>query len=290
MKRRVALEAYLTSPTLALRCIKEVESRFPFAEFDLIIEPSAGNGAFFDQLPNENRIGIDLQPSRSDFVESDFLDWRPPTGKRILVLGNPPYGQRASLAVKFLQHAATFAEVIAFILPRSFNKETFQRRIPREFHLVHSFDCDEPFDYQGGKRIVKTVFQIWQRRDTLRPVIVRASSHPHFEMRHAHLSRVNPAQLDEIRRNFEFAIPQVGSFEPRDSATLTKGSHWFIRPISPNVRVLFDQLDFSFLAGMNTAHASLAKADVVQAYETALSMNPELAKRIEIENLTMLAP
>lgn len=272
-KRHVTDEAYFTPPSLAADSLGVVTAHFPLADFDLIVEPSAGDGVFLDLLPADRRIGIDITPRRSDLVQQDFLRWFPsdPT-KRILVIGNPPFGQRAALAIRFIRHAAGFADVIAFILPRSFNKDTFQNRVPLEFHLVASQNLDDAFRIGGNReQRVRTVFQVWERRESYRDAAKRPDSHPHFRLKHAHLSRVSPNQLAELRDEFPFTIPQVGlTFRPQDTATVEKGSHWFIQPLAPGVRDVFDRLDFSFLEDMNTAHTSLSKADIVQAYETAL--------------------
>lgn len=275
-KRSVTDEAYFTSPVLARTSIALVHEHFPLDTFELIVEPSAGDGAFLDALPVDRRVGIDINPRRSDLVERDFLRWFPddPT-QRILVIGNPPFGQRAALAIRFMAHAATFADVIAFILPRSFNKDTFQNRVPSDFHLVASRDCDDVFAIEGRDHHVRTVFQIWERRDEQRIPSTRNSEHPHFRMRHAHLSRVSADELARLRAEYEFTIPQVGAqFRPREVSVVDKGSHWFIQPLVPGVRDVFETLDFSFLANMNTAHTSLSKADIVQAYETAVQQRP----------------
>jgi hypothetical protein len=93
-------------------------------------------------------------------------------------------------------------------------------------------------------------------------------------MRHAHLSRVTPAQLAELRQRYEFAIPQVGfDFAPRNPHKLTKGSYWFIKPNVDGVFEVFANLDFSFLDGMNVAHKSLARADIIRAYMVAKGQN-----------------
>lgn len=268
MKRTVAGERYLTPPGLAKRCIDLVAARFPLADFDLVVEPSAGEGAFFERLPQETRVGVDLDPGHPELVRADFLTWRPAAGvRRVLTIGNPPFGQRAALAVKFLEHACSYSDVVAFVLPRSFNKYTFQDRVPRTFHLVDSLECDTFLGPDGRPVEVRAVFQVWQRREELREVVALADAHPDFAMRHAHLSRITAAELAGLRRDYAFTIPQVGaSFAPRDVATVSAGSHWFIRPHVPGVRERFDRLDFSFLHGMNTAHTSLSKRDIVAAY------------------------
>lgn len=268
MKRRVETERYFTPADLARRCLALVTDRFGLGTFDLVVEPSAGEGAFFDLLPPATRLGIDVDPQHPGLLEADFLGWRPdaPSG-RVLTVGNPPFGQRAALAVDFLDHACSFSDVVAFILPRSFNKYTFQDRVRRDFHLVDSFDCHEFVGPDGAPRQVRAVFQVWERRDHPRETVVLPGSHPDFDMRHGHLSRLSAVQLAGLRRDYEFTVPQVGAdFRPRPVQTVTRGSHWFIRPNVPGVRERFERLDFSFLDGMNTAHKSLSKRDIVVAY------------------------
>jgi hypothetical protein len=57
--------------------------------------------------------------------------------KRINVIGNPPFGKNASKAVRFFNQAALFARIIAFIVPRSFEKESIINRLNQNFHLIH---------------------------------------------------------------------------------------------------------------------------------------------------------
>jgi hypothetical protein len=118
---------------------------------------------------------------------------------------------------------------------------------------------------------VNTVFQIWQKRDELRAKEIGAKSHPDFEMRHAHMSRVTPQQLRALH-SYDFAIAQVGNnFAPRHPASISKGSYWFIKANVPQVKERFTQLDFAFLDGKNLAHKSLSKADIIAAYEHAVT-------------------
>ena len=273
MKRSVGHEQYFTDPELAGRCVAFAASLLAFEEFELFVEPSAGEGAFLRLLPEERRIGIDLEPRDADIARADFLQWEAPTRNGpILTIGNPPFGQRAALAMEFMARACTFSAAVAFILPRSFNKYTFQDRVDPRFHLLGSFDCDGFSDTSGVKQSVKTCFQVWSRGEQDRRRTAHATTHPHFEMRHCHLSRVSAEELARLRTTFAFTVPQVGSdFRPRDTNQVTKGSHWFIRPKVPGVRNRFERLDFRFLDGMNTAHTSLSKRDIIAAYEKVLA-------------------
>lgn len=273
MKRTVTAEQYFTSPELARACVDLVAQHFELSEFERIIEPSAGAGAFVDLLPAHSRMALDLHPGHPEVARADFLTWRPPAvSGPVLTIGNPPFGQRGALAVAFLRHACAVSDVVAFVLPRSFNKYTFQNRVPLDFHLVASFPCEEFLRPDGSLAQVKAVFQVWEKRAQPRSPIRPPSSHPHFALRHAHVSRLTAEELQVLRRDYEFAVAQVGSsFRPRPAAVVDKGSQWFVRPLVPGVRERFELLDFTFLDGMNTAHKSLSKRDIVTAYTQVLN-------------------
>ena len=269
-KRTVDLDQYFTSQALVAQCIEALQEVVRLDQFDLILEPSAGSGRFLDALPVDGTLGIDICPSDPRVQKADFFQWQPAESKKVLVLGNPPFGQRGALAIRFLNHAMTFAHTVALILPRSFNKFTFQNRVDRQYQLAYSQNLDGQFDFREDVVSVQTVFQVWQRSDTLRDLLKPAKSHPHFLMKHAHLSRVSESEKQDLVKFADFAIPQVGAkFHPTDPKTITKGSYWFIRLESGAIRLAFDHLDFAFLEGTNTAHTSLSKADIVQAYVDA---------------------
>ena len=195
-----------------------------------------------------------------------------------MTIGNPPFGQRGSLAVKFIERAALFSDVIAFVLPRSFRKYTFQNRVPLNFHLIDQLDCDAFVTASGNPLTVKSVFQVWERRSAPRERIAPQRTHADFEMRHAHLSKTTRQQFGRLCAEFDFAIPQVGAaFHPRDPRSLARGSYWFIRANAPGVRETFERLDFAFLDGMNTAHKSLSKADIIAAYISAVGGDDDSA-------------
>ncbi len=268
VKRTVGTEQYFTDAPLAQRCVALTDETLGLGGFSLVIEPSAGDGSFLRLLPAGRRLGVDVDPRADDVVRADFLTWSPSRRSgRTLVIGNPPFGQRAALAMAFLDRACSFADAVALVLPRSFNKYTFQDRVDERFHLLTSMDCEDFHDADGRPRTVKAVFQVWERREPPRTKVVRPDSHPDFTMRHCHLSRVGPERLEHLREEYEFTIPQVGSrFSPRDVASVTRGSHWFVRPLTAGVRQRFELLDLGFLENMNTAHTSLSKRDVVRAY------------------------
>lgn len=134
------------------------------------IEPSAGDGSFYNLLPENCRTGVDIEPKCDGVEKSDFLTWRPQTSKNICV-GNPPFGLRGHLALKFINHAAEFSDFVCFILPQLFGsdgKGSCKGRV-NGLNLIHSEIVDSSFYYPEGKEVkVNVVFQIWSKYHKLK--------------------------------------------------------------------------------------------------------------------------
>tara|TARA_B100000287_G_scaffold75000_1_gene66917 strand:- start:118 stop:1131 length:1014 start_codon:yes stop_codon:yes gene_type:complete len=129
------------------------------------IEPSAGDGSFYTLFPEDRRIGVDIEPKCDGVIQSDFLLWKPTTIKNIC-LGNPPFGLRGNLALKFINHAATFSDFVCFIVPQLFDSEgkgSCKSRV-KGLNLIHNEVIDSGFYYPDGKEVnVNVVFQIWSK-------------------------------------------------------------------------------------------------------------------------------
>lgn len=98
MKMKDSLDRFYTKPEIAKHCIKLLTDVVGYNH--TFIEPSAGNGSFFLNLP-ENKIGVDLSPKCDGVVEGDWLTFVAPTN--CVVVGNPPFGQRNSLTKAFIK-------------------------------------------------------------------------------------------------------------------------------------------------------------------------------------------
>ena len=127
------------------------------------IEPSCGNLSFYKLMPKQNRIGIDLEYKNDEILCQNFLSFVPQEGK-FIILGNPPFGLRGNLALRFINHGV-FADFIAFILPPLFDsdgKGSPKKRV-RNFTLAFSEKLPlNSFEYPNGKEVeVATLFQIW---------------------------------------------------------------------------------------------------------------------------------
>ncbi|MDY3113208.1 MAG: restriction endonuclease subunit M [Helicobacter sp.] len=144
------------------------------------LEPSCGNCSFYDLLPKERRIGIDLEYKRPEILEQNFLEFKPKSGLKIVIVGNPPFGLRGNLALRFINYA-DFADFIAFILPPLFDsdgKGSPKGRV-RGFSLAFSEKLPiNSFIYPNGKEVeVATVFQIWVNSRLIDKEVILPQTH-----------------------------------------------------------------------------------------------------------------
>lgn len=130
------------------------------------IEPSAGSGNFLKVLPAERRIGLDIEPKNPEIKQTNYLYWEPEKKQKYVVIGNPPFGLRGQLALKFINHSYKFADYVCFILPQLF--ESDGKGVPRKrvkgYNLIYSEKLDTDFEEPSGKSIkVRCIFQIWSK-------------------------------------------------------------------------------------------------------------------------------
>ena len=179
MSSKSPLDQFYTKPSIVDGVLQMIDC----SRYDTVIEPSAGAGDFFKRLPSSARIGIDLQPAAPGIEEGDFLKFKPDTTGSILTIGNPPFGKNSSLAVKFFNHAATFSDCIAFIVPRTFRKPTIINRLNPNFHLIKQelLPLDAFYTPTEESYSVPTVFQVWQFREDPRVRVKSYDSHPDFD-------------------------------------------------------------------------------------------------------------
>ena len=161
----VSLDKFYTKESVAISCINSLN----LDDYDLIIEPSAGSGAFFNNLHGDNVIGLDLAPENDNIEEADWFEYSiDEKYKNVLVIGNPPFGKRNNLSQKFLRHASSFDNVktIAFILPDVFNKHTLQKSVPINYRLKEIIKLPRnSFEVDGEDYHVPCSFFIFDKSD-----------------------------------------------------------------------------------------------------------------------------
>lgn len=172
-KFRSTKDQYYTKLHVAKKCVEAILTLSQAATEYQWVEPSAGNGSFLKALnqPQRDLLAIDIEPKAEGIQRGNFLEWIPLTQKPRIFFGNPPFGRQGSLAKAFIKQAAKCqAEIIAFILPRSFVKPSMSRAFPPRFHCVHTEEIEKnAFEVNAEEYDVPCVFQIWVKRQTDRP-------------------------------------------------------------------------------------------------------------------------
>lgn len=176
--RKEGLDKFYTIPSYSKKCIEKVFELYDISKWDLIVEPSAGNGSFLNQIQSDNKIGLDISPENDNVISQDFFEYSPPISKtNILVIGNPPFGRVSSTAIKFFNHSAQWANVIAFIIPRTFRRTSVQNKLNQMFHLVYDEEVPNKPCCFSPPMMVKCCFQIWEKKNVKRPFIDLPTKH-----------------------------------------------------------------------------------------------------------------
>jgi predicted RNA methylase len=268
--RDAGLDKFYTIPEISNKCIDIIGTKYNWDTWDLVVEPSAGNGSFLTKIPTSKKIGIDIEPEHTDIINKNFFDYNPPVGfNNILVVGNPPFGRVSSLAIKFFNHAAEWCNVIAFIIPKTFRRVSLQNRLHKKFHLIYDEEIpSEPCSFSPPMQ-VKCCFQIWEKKDENRDIIKLATKHADWDF----LSNGPPDNSGQPTppKGADFALlaygGKCGSIVTTELDKLRpKSWHWVKAKISaPLLIERFRSLDYSI--SKDTARQnSIGRGELVKLY------------------------
>lgn len=244
------------------------------------VEPSAGGGAFLPALrelaaAEAGEVAVlayDLEPRAAGIVEQDFLlldtdalARASAAGQRVAVVGNPPFGRQSGLARRFIKKCCAFASVVAFVLPRSFKKPSMQRAFARCFHLALSLDMPpNSFLVDGRAHDVPCVFQVWERRETDRPLPARAVADA---SKFAYTKGAEGAHA-AFRRVGVYA----GRFHWAELATRSPSSHYFVRFVrgAAGAREAIDAAEAAFEDNNTVGARSISKQELTRMLNRVL--------------------
>ena len=191
------LDRFYTKSSVVDNLLKEIT----LEDYDVVVEPSAGTGSWSSKI--EDCVAIDISPEhpdimKGDFLKDDFLFDEMKKENKVLVIGNPPFGKMGNKAIRFINKAVEFADTIAFILPRSYRKESIQRKVNKNFWLVKDIDLfEEPcFIFKGEDYFAPCVFQVWEKR---------------IEERDTTIKKIDPVGFSYVKReDANLVVRRVG--------------------------------------------------------------------------------
>lgn len=266
---RDTTDKYYTNNSIVDLCYNSIKKHTNInIDDDIVIEPSAGNGAFIDKIKLlcNNYKFYDILPDNNQIIKQDFLNLEYnqfSKYNKIHIIGNPPFGRQSTFAIKFIKKSCKFCNTISFILPKSFKKDSLKKHFPLNFHLIHEQDLPEnSFNVNGDIHNVPCIFQIWMKKSEKRskpekpnPVnfkFVKKTDSPHISFRRV---GVYAGKIDK-------------SFEDKSTQ-----SHYFIKFDIPFNDEIFQELQkINFDCRNNTVGPkSISKPELIKKYNPILT-------------------
>jgi hypothetical protein len=178
-KRVTGKEQFYTPPETALHCYNLIKPFVPNTE-SVWLEPAGGTGVFIDVLLNNGHneiISYDIEPKHKLVLKTeDFLTEDLSHLKNCITLSNPPFGRANKLSIPFFNKCAEVSNVIGFLVPKSWRKWSIINKLDYHFHLVEDVELKVDFIHdttqKRSKGKLNTIFQVWQKKETLREKVV----------------------------------------------------------------------------------------------------------------------
>ena len=247
------------------------------------IEPSAGTGNFIKSLIKyhidcKKIKAYDLDPKNINIKKQDYLDLNIAKKSNRIVIGNPPFGKRAKLAIDFVNKSFEHSSYVAMILPNQFNRFLTQKQIKKNAFLIYSKKVPHSsFIKNNCPYDVKTIFQIWTTNKKYAKRNIRITKplpkvHKDFETRIHNNTKATLKYFDKKNFAWDIAVHRQGFYKynniiynPKD---LKKNRQYFFIKVA-NKKVLQkikNNIDFEKLAQSNTQIPGYSTTNFVMAY------------------------
>jgi hypothetical protein len=264
---RTILDKFYTKEEVVDLCMDRVKQYLTIDAQDMVLEPSAGNGAFLKQIQSlpASSLFYDVEPGHESILYNDYLKKAIDFGAlsalypRIHVIGNPPFGRQSSLAQQFIKKSCTFGHSVSFILPKSFKKASRHRCFPSNFHLLFEMDLpDHSFLVNQKEHDVPCVFQIWERKNVNRCQVIQ------LEPRHFRFVKKT--------ENPDFSFRRVGVYAGTVDTCLEKSvqSHYFIKLDHPTPELIQRLSQLTYSTNNTVGPRSISKQELIAAFNPLL--------------------
>ena len=254
------LDQFYTDPNYAQYFYNKILEHVNVDDFDIVLEPSAGTGNFYNLFPAAKRVGVDLEPKAQGVIKQNFFDYQPKINSKVITIGNPPFGKNSTLAIQFFNHAAKFSDVIAFVLPRTFKKDSVINRLDKNFHLVYEeIVPDNSFIFNDNPYNVWCCAQIWVKKSEARETIKRYT----FKDVSKWFEIVEPEHAD-------FSVQRVGGkagvIRTVDFKSYSPLSHYYIKQHDPKVLNVFQTINFQNVKFNTAGNPSISPSELIKLW------------------------
>lgn len=283
-KSKKELDKFYTHPDIAKKFVEKINTLDNLNEFDMIIEPSAGCGNILKFLPENKSIGIDLEPEDETIIRQDFFKYVSPYNPltnniRIACVGNPPFGKgyMNPLAKAFFNHAATFSETIAFIVPAKWHTSwKIHKQLNPDFGLYFSEILPKKsFIFNDKPYHVNCCMQIWSKKSLGKNIRITEKPKTKHEDFDVFLTCDKVPRLEKVREQiknkeyWDFGLKYWGKINicNIDDVPENTTTHFIFSSHKPYVREIFSQIDWSkYITNMGAPNIG-GKSIIIQAYD-----------------------
>ena len=262
----VGVDKYYTKLDSVKQCISWFKTYINVNTSDLIIEPSAGNGAFIPELKKMNctQLYFDIEPHHPDIVQKDYLQFSLITSEyeKVHIIGNPPFGKKSSLAIKFIKHSCTFCDTISFILPKSFKKDSLKKCFPLNFDIIFEHELPvNSFTLDEEDCSVPCIFQVWKKNKYKRIIPLK----------------VEPKGFQFVKKtdNPDVSFRRVGVYAGKISrdCNVSHESHYFLKfdcEITDDMYKTLSEVSFDDCKYNTVGSNSISRQEMIRKYNKVL--------------------
>ena len=195
---KIPYDKYYTPYELAKYCVEKTKDVIGEENITEYIEPSAGNGVFLKYLDKQYKA-YDILPEGYNIIKQDYLTLDLEYKKGRCIIGNPPYGNKNTLSVKFYKKAIKECDYISFILPISQFNNNIQMY---EFDLIYSEDL--------GYKIYSNInlhccLNIYKRPKN------KLNKKPNYKLKDITILEYRRNGIDNINLNYDYAMCAFGA-------------------------------------------------------------------------------
>ena len=298
-------DQFYTKPKIAGHCFITAIGYIDMLNIEkpFYVEPAAGTGSFYDLMPPERRLGLDIEPKHPDVRKQNYLTCNlNEIPKPAVVIGNPPYGYTNSLTIQFVNISALFADLIGFIVPVTFHRYFFANRLNRELHLISrtSLPDDSFYKPDGSDYKIPCEFLVWSKKlgpfTDLREREIGPSKHPDFEMvflcgspkkylfedRKAAVYKNKPFCFGTMAQGY-IGSPNAGMIK-ESLEEITSDKNWILfYTDDPEIKERLLNLDFKAIyQKYGFIHSGFRRTDIVEAYNEKYEPKNKIAEQLSI--------
>ena len=241
-------DKYYTPEWLVIHTIKKAIEVIGKENITEIVEPSAGDGAFIDELkkafPKLKHRYYDLYPEHPEVVEQNYKEVRLTYKKGRLTIGNPPFGTSFSLWKAFCRKAATNSDYIVFISPASQYNSNYYFK---EGELIYSELLNDVeyrgSEVEGGKsqkvRTCLNIYKVYDREGTEDWRLQRLEQDVkiHVILKHSNgWYEERDGIREEDWKDYDYFITFWGEYAGDVSTTPVSGGSWGVKILNEQRR------------------------------------------------------